>query len=418
MLKFTSPAPTNSEIGKSKNKTEGAIRAFKKQNPENVESINLVYKEDNYPFIKAEEFIKIKNSNEILDNTFTNEDFEKELNKIIDDIQKHKIPGTIYTDGNNSKHAYITPINDEILGVKSMIRDENINLPIVISIGNHKGGANKTTNTTNIAASLAYFGFKTLIVDFDPQGNASGSFGFYENDYENTIIDLIAMSTDEDIGEKIRNSILNINLDGKFENEITGRLDIIPNNATMSEKVEDLPTMSRTLGTIENTLSRVLSYIKNDYDFILIDLPPRTDVILRTAMIASDYFVISLNAQPFAKMGMPNILNPMKKYEHVYKQEKSKDFVILGGVVGCYEKGINIQDINYEQMKHDILECTNDKSSLFETVIAKSTIIQESQQGDGAVLFTAPCNKIVRNFFDLTLEIIERVIVNQMSTKE
>ena len=185
----------------------------------------------------------------------------------------------------------------------------------------------------------------------------------------------------------------------------------------MSEKVEDLPTMARTLGTIENTLDRVLSHIKKDYDFIIIDLPPRTDVILRAAMIASDYFIISLNAQPFARLGMPNILNPIKKYEQVYKQEKGRDFKILGGIVGSYEKGITIQDINYEQMKNDILDCTNETSSLFNTTIPKSTIVQESQQGDGAVLLTMPCNKIVRNFFDLALEILERILIEQMCEK-
>ncbi len=226
------------------------------------------------------------------------------------------------------------------------------------------------------------------------------------------------MSSQPDIKDIIKKSVININLENKFSNDILGKLDILPNNASMSEKVEDLPTMARNLGTIENTLDRVLNYIKDDYDFILIDLPPRTDVILRTAMIASDYFIISLNAQPFARLGMPNILNPIRKYENIYKQEKGKDFVILGGIVGFYEKGVTIQDINYEQMKEDIIECTKETSSLFNTTIPKSTIIQESQQGEGAVLFTSPTNKIVRNFFDLTLEILERIIINKMTIEE
>jgi cellulose biosynthesis protein BcsQ len=223
------------------------------------------------------------------------------------------------------------------------------------------------------------------------------------------------MSSDNDIEEKVKKSIIHIDISNKFENGILGKLDLIANHATMSEKVEDLPIMTRNLGTIENTLDRVLSHVKSDYDFILIDLPPRTDVILRTAMMASDYFIISLNPQPFAKMGMPNILNPIKKYEHIYKQEKGKNFKILGGIVGFYEKGITVQDIIYEQMKNDILECTKDTSSLFNATIPKSTIIQESQQGDGAILFSQPSSKIVRNYFDLTLEILERVLINEMS---
>ena len=416
MLKFTSPTPTNSEIAKSVNKTEGSIRAHKKQHPEEIENINLKYKNTNYPFIKVEEYINFNNLELYEDDNL--KDIEKESNKLTELILNKNIPGTIYKDGNNVSFTYIPPISKEIETIKNIFNENNIKKPISISIGNHKGGANKTTNTTNIAASLAYFGYKVLIVDFDPQGNASGSFGIYENDYEYTIIDLITMSSQPDIKDIIKKSVININLENKFSNDILGKLDILPNNASMSEKVEDLPTMARNLGTIENTLDRVLNYIKDDYDFILIDLPPRTDVILRTAMIASDYFIISLNAQPFARLGMPNILNPIRKYENIYKQEKGKDFVILGGIVGFYEKGVTIQDINYEQMKEDIIECTKETSSLFNTTIPKSTIIQESQQGEGAVLFTSPTNKIVRNFFDLTLEILERIIINKMTIEE
>jgi chromosome partitioning protein len=416
MLKFTSPTPTNSEIAKSVNKTEGSIRAHKKQHPEEIENINLKYKNSNYPFIKVEEYINFNNLELYEDDNL--KDIEKESNKLTELILNKNIPGTIYKDGNNVSFTYIPPISKEIETIKNIFNENNIKKPISISIGNHKGGANKTTNTTNIAASLAYFGYKVLIVDFDPQGNASGSFGIYENDYEYTIIDLITMSSQPDIKDIIKKSVININLENKFSNDILGKLDILPNNASMSEKVEDLPTMARNLGTIENTLDRVLNYIKDDYDFILIDLPPRTDVILRTAMIASDYFIISLNAQPFARLGMPNILNPIRKYENIYKQEKGKDFVILGGIVGFYEKGVTIQDINYEQMKEDIIECTKETSSLFNTTIPKSTIIQESQQGEGAVLFTSPTNKIVRNFFDLTLEILERIIINKMTIEE
>lgn len=411
MLKFSSPSPTNAELGKSMGKTEGAIRAYKKQKPEEIESLNLTYKIENYPFVKVEEFVNAKNQEK------TKEEKEQIAKDLIEKIIKKELAGTAYTDGNNQTSYYIPPIIEEVEEIKNLFKENSVKFPITLSIGNHKGGANKTTNTTNIASSLAYFGFKVLIVDFDPQGNASGSFGIYENDYKNTIIDLIARSN-ENIENEVKESIINIDLSGKFKDSIMGKIDIIANNAAMSEKVEDLPTMSRYLGTVENTLERVLGYIKSDYDFILIDLPPRTDLILRIAMMSSDYFVISLNAQPFAKMGMPNILNPIRKFENIYKQERNKEFNILGGVVGCYEKGVTIQDVNYQQMKDDIVTCTNEASSLFATTIPKSTVVQTSQQGDGAVLFTNPTNKVVRNFFDLTLEILERIIINEIKVED
>ncbi len=170
MLKFTSPTPTNSEIAKSVNKTEGSIRAHKKQHPEEIENINLKYKNSNYPFIKVEEYINFNNLELYEDDNL--KDIEKESNKLTELILNKNIPGTIYKDGNNVSFTYIPPISKEIETIKNIFNENNIKKPISISIGNHKGGANKTTNTTNIAASLAYFGYKVLIVDFDPQGNA------------------------------------------------------------------------------------------------------------------------------------------------------------------------------------------------------------------------------------------------------
>lgn len=410
MLKIVSPTPTNGEIGTSLGKTEGSIRATKKElSDDDIERMNLNYKKEFYPFVKEEEYLKI------MEYDLEKNEFQKEKEKLQQMIEKGEIIGTYYTDGNNTRNLFLSPICNRVQQIKELYNENNIKMPMTISIGNHKGGANKSTTVVNLASSLAYFGYKVLIADVDTQGNASASFGIFEGDYNYTIVDLITMSTDSDIKEKIESSIINIDLSDKFENGILGKIDLIANNASMSEKFEDLPTMSRNLGTIENTLDRILSFIKDRYDFILIDLPPRTDVILRTAMIASDYFIISLNPQPFAKMGMPNILNPIKKYEPIYKQEKGKDFKILGGVVGFYEKGVTVQDVIYNQMKKDIIECTKDTSSLFDTIIPKSTQIQEAQQGSGSILFYQPSHKVTRCFFDLTLEILERILIDKMS---
>lgn len=415
MLKITSPTPTNAELGKSIGKTEGAIRAIKKQlSDAEIERMNLDYKKENYPFIKIEEYLELDSEDQL---SFENENIDTNTKKdLLEKLcDEKKIFSAYYTDGNNLKTLYIPPILKQVNELKDLYKENNIQMPITISIGNHKGGASKTTNLTNIAASLAFFGYKVLLVDADTQGNASACFGVFEGDYTYTLIDLITMSANKDIKEKINEAIINIDLSNKFENEILGKIDLIANNASMSEKFEDLPTMSRNLGTIENTLDRLLSHIKDDYDFILIDLPPRTDIVLRMAMMASDYFIISLNPQPFAKIGMPNILNPIKKYEYIYRQEKGKDFKILGGIVSLYEKGVTVQDIIYNQMKQDILECTDDKSSLFDTTIPKNTQIQEAQQGSGAILFYQPSHKVTRVFFDLTIEILERILIDKMS---
>lgn len=403
MLKFTSTTPSNGELGKIIERTEGIIRGIKKKDAERYNKLVLDYKMKYNPFVKLDEYESyLRNNNE-----YDEEEFKK-FKKV---IKSNKIPHTIYIDGRGNKNKYIPTIIEPYMQLKDILNDLSP-YPITFAIGNHKGGATKTTTTTNIASALAYLGFKVLIVDFDHQGNTSGSFGLYADNYEHTIIDLIEQCNEKNIEELVRKAIINIELSDKFQDGIMGKLDVIPNNATMSEKVEDLPTMSRKLGTIENTLETVLSYVKNDYDFIFIDLPPRTDIILRAAMMASDYFILSLNPQPFAKMGVPYILNPIEKFRNVYKKEKGKDYKILGGIVGFYEKGITVQDINYEQIKNDIIDCTNGETSLFETYIPKNTYIQESQQGDGALLFNNPTEKTVKNIFDISIELLERVTIN------
>ena len=94
MLKIFSPTPTNSEIAKSVGKTEGAIRALKKQLPdENIELINLTYKKDNYPFVKIEEFLQIINEDKIKENNYTQEQIQKDKEFINNAVENKKICG-------------------------------------------------------------------------------------------------------------------------------------------------------------------------------------------------------------------------------------------------------------------------------------------------------------------------------------
>jgi len=128
-----------------------------------------------------------------------------------------------------------------------------------------------------------------------------------------------------------------------------------------------------------------------------------------------DYFMLSLKAEPFARTGMPKIIRNIKKYENAYKRLRGKEIAIIGGIVSQYEKSINLQETNYELIKEDLDECTNGTTSLFDTIIPKATVVQEAVQGDGAVLFHSPSDEIVKNFFDLSIEILERILISKMS---
>ena len=203
---------------------------------------------------------------------------------------------------------------------------------IVISIGNHKGGVLKTTNTQNISATLAFYGYKVLLIDADPQGNATKGFGIFQNQYdlvENNTIQLM-LNIKEDLSDvefeqNIRDSIVNIQ-----RPEIIGRLDILPNDPKMIDKIRYLDDLANT----EDSLEYILSFIKDEYDFIIIDTPPRTDTILRTCLMASDYFIISLKPEPYSSIGVPDVFAPIKAISRSYRMRKNKDLFVLGGIVG------------------------------------------------------------------------------------
>ena len=131
MLKISSPTPTNSEIAKSVGKTEGAIRALKKQLPEkNVELINLTYKKDNYSFVKIEEFLQIINEDKIQDGNYSQEQMQEDKNFINEAVETKKMIGSFYTDGNNFKNLFIPPILLQLNEIKELYTENNIKMKV------------------------------------------------------------------------------------------------------------------------------------------------------------------------------------------------------------------------------------------------------------------------------------------------
>lgn len=159
-----------------------------------------------------------------------------------------------------------------------------------IAVCNQKGGTGKTTTTINLAAALAVLGKKILIVDMDPQGNASSGVGINKNEIKQSLYDVLIH----------RISIAQSLIKTSFEN-----LDIIPCNINLTgAEIELVGVLSR-----ETRLKKALESIGDGYDFIFIDSPPSLGLLTLNALVAADSILVPIQCEFYALEGVSQLLN-------------------------------------------------------------------------------------------------------------
>ena len=168
-----------------------------------------------------------------------------------------------------------------------------MNIMKVISITNQKGGVGKTTSAINIAYFIAKRGFRTLLVDFDPQGNATSGLGIDKNNLDFTMADVV--SGEKQLGEVI------------IETEFS-KLKIAPSTPILANAEVELASAKGRFTRLKDALKTV----EADFDYIILDSPPSLSLLTVNGFIASDYLILPVQAEFYAMEGLGQLLESMK----------------------------------------------------------------------------------------------------------
>ena len=180
----------------------------------------------------------------------------------------------------------------------------------IIGITNQKGGVGKTTTSVNLGACLAYIGKRVLLVDIDPQGNATSGIGVEKADVDQCVYDILV--DDADVKDVIKTT--------SVEN-----LDVIPATIQLAgAEIELVPTISR-----EVRLKRALESVKQNYDFMIIDCPPSLGLLTINALTASDSVVIPVQCEYYALEGLSQLLNSVRLVQKHLNTDLMIDGVLL-----------------------------------------------------------------------------------------
>lgn len=260
----------------------------------------------------------------------------------------------------------------------------------IISFVNQKGGVGKTTTCLNVAAYIAAMGQKVLLIDLDPQGNATSGLGIEKNAQIKTIYNVI--DGDAYIEEVIQNTKIN-------------NLKIIPSTVDLAGAEIDLVQMPNRENIIKNKLLR----IRKDFDFIFIDCPPSLGLLTVNALTACNSIIIPIQCEFYALEGLTQLMNTVK----LVKKHLNLDLDVEGVVLTMKDSRSNL--IN--QVSQEIKTFFNKK--VFETYIPRNIRLAEAPSHGMPIGIYDPKSKGAKAYLELSEEILNRndIRYKKISTK-
>ena len=223
----------------------------------------------------------------------------------------------------------------------------------IIAVANQKGGVGKTTTSINLSSSLAQKGKKVLLIDSDPQGNATSGFGIDKNNLDNTIYELI-------LGEcSVQNCIIK---------EVIKNVSVLPANVNLAAAEIELIGIDKKEYILRNEIDYVKDYIKDDYDFIIIDCPPSLSLLTVNAMTTADTVLVPIQCEYYALEGLSQLIHTV----NLVKERLNPGLDMEGVVFTMYDSRTNLSQQVVENVKVHL------NQQVYNTIIPRNIRLAEA----------------------------------------
>ena len=249
----------------------------------------------------------------------------------------------------------------------------------IIAIANQKGGVGKTTTSINLAASIAEMGKRVLAIDLDPQGNMTSGLGVDKNEVENTVYEL--MLDECSINESIQDTVVK-------------GLRLIPSNVNLAGAEIELLGINDK----EYILKTAVDYIRDDYDFIVIDCPPSLNMLTINALTAATSVLVPIQCEYYALEGLSQLIHTID----LVRDRLNKRLKMEGVVFTMYDARTNLSLQVVENVKENL------NQNIYKTIIPRNVRLAEAPSYGQPITIYDPRSSGAESYRLLAEEVINR----------